>query len=131
MRIDAGHDAVRVIGSNGPTVGAMPAPDAPVISPMPDPAPTDPVPAPEPDSTPSKLLEKLASGHFNAVADLRHRMKLDDEIKSSGVQLPEPAAPRGNGAAYQKFLAAYRAMSGQTPAPDPQPAPTSVVDAAA
>ena len=47
-----------------PTGSAAPEPTAPSAPPVP----------------PSKFLQKLASGHFNAVADLRHRMRLANEI---------------------------------------------------
>ena len=105
-----------------PSVG--PVPGAPAPTPV-DPTPTTPVDpvVPVEPVAPSKLIQKLASGHFNPVADLRHRMKLAGEIAAAKVQLPEPPASPGHGKAYDKFMAAYRAM---------QPGETSTtVDAAA
>jgi hypothetical protein len=58
-------------------------------------------------------------------------MRLADEIAASDVKLPEPAAPRGNGKAYAKFLAAYKAMQEPVKAEEPkQPvSPSTSVDA--
>ena len=122
-----------------PTISAALAAPAAVASDPVDPAPipvSEPTaPAPAAPAPPSKFLQKLASGHFNPVADLRHRMRLADEIAAADLKLPEPAAPRGNGTAYAKFLAAYRASQiGATPAPAPsapQEPPSATVDSVA
>ena len=106
---------------------AAPAPVPTSIDPV-DPAP--PTEPPAPVTPPSRFLQMLASGHFNPVADLRHRMQFAQEIKEAGLQLPDPPASAGHGKAYAKFLAAYQAMSAPTLAAAPaeptpaEPAPT-------
>ena len=120
------------IGTISPTISpALPqgAPAAPATDPV-DPAVTpasEPATPAVPTEPPSKFLQKLASGHFNAVADLRHRLRLADEIRAADLKLPEPAAPRGNGKAYAKFLGAYKASQPSAP-PSPAPAPSAAQD---
>ena len=115
---------ISAIPVSAPVVPTATEPTA--INPATDPVtPAEPTtPTVAPAAPPSKFLQKLASGHFNPVAALRHRMRLDQAIKDSGLTMPELAAPANRGKAYEKFLAAYRAMS---PAPTPVPTnPTTV-----
>jgi len=73
------------------------------------------------------VLRLLQEGHFKGVADLRHRINFAEEL--SGVELPEPSAPKGNGRAYEKFLAIYQGMQEPEDATETldNPAPIDVV----
>lgn len=95
---------------------ALPDPIAPTTDPV---SPSADPPATNPPDRARGMLRNLASGHFNAVADLRHRMQFAEEIKAAGLVLPEPPQPRGNGRAFERLLAAY--------APS-QPAPTPAAE---
>jgi hypothetical protein len=86
-----------------PTPAADPAAD-PTTKPT-----SDPVPAPAPTAPPSRLLEKLAAGHFNPVAALRLMVNHAEEIKAAGLAVGAPERV-GHGRGYERALAAYRAM---------------------
>ena len=115
--------SVVAAGTNVAADAAVPVQTAPQpIDPAPKSQPIDPTtaPAPEPTVPPSRLLQKLAAGHFNPVAALRLRMNHAEEIKAAGLELGEPAAARGKGTGYEKALEAYRAAN-----PAPAPVPTT------
>ncbi len=105
-----------------PVADPAPAPQTPPVDPSGPAAPSEPTPEPR------KLLQMLASGHFNPVADLRHREHFAQEIQAAGLSLPEPPAAAAHGKAYAKFLAAYRTASGPidpptNPVPPSDPTP--------
>ncbi|HKQ49560.1 MAG TPA: hypothetical protein VJZ71_15920 [Phycisphaerae bacterium] len=77
-----------------------------------EPTTTDDVlpPSPAPDSDEEEargVVRLLQSGHFKGVADLRLRLNHFDELSHESLPAVEPA--KGNGKAYNKFLAEYDA----------------------
>jgi len=116
--------------TNVPVDAVVPIPTPPPIDPAGEPQPIDPTtePAPQPTVPPSRLLQKLAAGHFNPVAALRLRMNHAEEIKAAGLELGGPAAARGKGKGYERALEAYRAAN---PALVPTPNEPEPVDALA
>ena len=58
------------------------------------------------------MIKLLQDGHFKGVADLRLRLKHFEDLSAESLSAPTP--PKGNGKAYEKFLAEYNAKFAPT-----------------
>ena len=69
---------------------------------------TDNTPAPEPTEGLEQAWTALTQAFNEALSGFLASI-------TTATQLPEPSPPNGNGGAYDKFMAIYNAMRGQTP----------------
>lgn len=88
----------------------------------------EPEPTEEETQEARGVLRLLQEGHFKGVADIRLRINFSEELADA--QLAGLSTPKGNGKAYEKFLAIYQDMQGTDEAEDvetpenPDPAET-------
>jgi len=107
--VDPATDGPTDPAATEPQPSEPPAETDTTASPTADPAPPSPVPNPDLDSLAQLFADELA--------------KLLSSVGGASQLPPLASEPTGNGKAYDKFVAIYNELTGQSRAPEPPAAP--------